>query len=209
MTDQSPNRRLKLFRQWHMWGGLAAGACILLAGVSGVVLNYKQPVFRALGLERKAMPDEPAREKSSPPAVKITTATALHTLPVTWERALELARAEWGDTPLERLELKAEAGEITYKLKRKGGGELWVNAVTGDHFFKGEYEKRLSKAGPVQTDWGKILIDLHTGKIAGATGKAVMSVAAVMLVFLTLSGVYLWVKPVLIRRRNKAWAKAV
>ena len=52
------------------------------------------------------------------------------------------------------------------------------------------------------TDWGKIILDLHTGKIGGEAGKIVMSLAALMLMFLTASGVYMWLKPVFIRRRN-------
>jgi hypothetical protein len=205
---KNPNQRLKQFRQWHMWGGLFAGVCILLAGTSGIVLNYKQPVFSALGLEKKTGPNPSQEEKPAAAAANITTANALNALPVSLERALELARIEWGEAPLERIELKAERGQPTYKLKHKGGDELWVNAINGDHFIKGEYEKRASKTASGQTDWGKILIDLHTGKIAGGAGKAVMSLAALTLLFLTLSGVYLWAKPVLIRRKNGAKLKA-
>jgi hypothetical protein len=128
-------------------------------------------------------------------------------MPVELERALEVARLQWGDVALERIELKHERGEMIYKIKRKGGDELWVNAVTGSHFVKGEY-KRMSKPGrgdsapALRTDWGKILLDLHTGKIGGEAGKAVMSLVALGLLFLTASGIYMWAKPLLIRRQN-------
>jgi uncharacterized iron-regulated membrane protein len=127
-------------------------------------------------------------------------------MPVSLDRALELAQAEWGDVALERIELKDERGELVYKLKQRSGAEMWVNATTGSHFLKGEYEKVVKSGADLtsarQTDWGKILIDLHTGKIGGEAGKAVMSVAALMLLFLTASGVYLWLKPLLNRKRS-------
>ncbi|HEY9173121.1 MAG TPA: PepSY domain-containing protein [Verrucomicrobiae bacterium] len=109
--------------------------------------------------------------------------------------------------PLKRIELKAERGQLIYKLRRAGGSELWVNAADGAHFPKGQYE-RIVRAGadgvPVRTtDWGKILIDLHTGKIGGEAGKAVMTCAAVLLLLLTCSGVYVWLKPLLIRRESR------
>jgi uncharacterized iron-regulated membrane protein len=46
------------------------------------------------------------------------------------------------------------------------------------------------------------MLDLHTGKIGGEAGKALMSAAALVLLFLTGSGIYLWIKPLLIRRQN-------
>jgi hypothetical protein len=121
-------------------------------------------------------------------------------------RALELARKEWGDAPLERIELKDEHGELICKIKEQRGNELWLYPETGAHFIKGEYEKvaKVGSDGVVnkQFDWGKFMLNLHTGKIGGETGKAIMSLASVMLLFLTVSGVYLWLKPVLIRRQN-------
>ena len=86
-------------------------------------------------------------------------------------------------------------------------GELWVNAADGSHFTKGQYE-RIARAGadgvPVRTtDWGKIRIDLHTGKIGDDVGKAVMTYAAVLLLLLACSGVNVWLKPLLIRRASR------
>jgi hypothetical protein len=210
-SPRPKNWLLAKSRQWHTWGGLIAGLFLLPVGISGVVLNYKNPIFTALGLEQNATkPDKSthygAEGKGRTSMPRFTTASGLAEMPTSVERAFELARAAWGDVPLERIELKVEHGEPIYKLKQRSGPELWVNAATGEHFAKGEYE-RFGKAGadgmPTrQTDWGKILLDLHTGKIAGESGKAVISVAALLLVFLSLSGVYMWAKPLLIRRSN-------
>lgn len=112
-----------------------------------------------------------------------------------------------GDVEVERIELKAEPGQTLYKVKQASGEELWIDAATGAQFTKGRYQKTAkmgADGGPAaQTDWGKILLDLHTGKIGGAIGKAIMSAVAILLVFLSLSGVYMWLKPILIRRTNK------
>ena len=76
----------------------------------------------------------------------------------------------------------------------------------GKSFVKGEYEL-ITKAGSDgkpgrRFDWGRLLLNLHTGKIGGEAGKIVMSLAALTLLFLTASGVYLWAKPLLMRRQN-------
>ncbi|MCL4786447.1 MAG: PepSY domain-containing protein [Verrucomicrobia bacterium] len=215
----SPNPKPKNWllaksRQWHLWGGLIAALFLLIFGTTGIVLNYKKPVFTALGLEMKQPETKINESQFSKPKsahATLTTTTGLAAVGVNLDGALAVARTEWGETTLERIELKEERGEWIYKIKAKGGGELWVNATTGSHFLKGEYE-RIGKTGadgtPARsTDWGKILIDLHTGKIGGETGKAIMSVAALLLLFLTVSGVYMWLKPLLIRRQN-AKAKA-
>jgi len=209
-------------RQWHLWGGLIAAIFLLVVGATGIVLNYKKPIFTALGIERdaKEMKDmKPAGTEQARPAkrdksaVKLTTTTGFSAATVSTEQALALAREKLGDVALERIELKAEHGELLYKIKARSGEELQINAITGTHFLKGEYEK--VKAAPDSavmartTDWGKIMIDLHTGKIGGEVGKALMTVAAVILLLLTLSGVYMWLKPLLIRRENaKAKARA-
>lgn len=200
------NRWLVKLRQWHTWGGLAAGLCILLVGVTGVVLNYKKPIFTALGLERADEKSKQAMQSGPPPARAFTTATGFAAAAVSSEQALALARDQWGEAPLERLELKHEHGGLVWKIKNRRGAELVVDAATGAATLKGAYEK-LGPPGPdgrgvKSFDWGKLLLHLHTGQIGGEVGKAVMTLAAVMLLFLTGSGVYLWLKPLLIRRQN-------
>jgi len=117
-----------------------------------------------------------------------------------------IARAEWGDVPLERAELRADRDTATFRFRKEGGGIKWADAADGRDIVAGEYERigKPDKDGNVArtTDWGKILIDLHTGKIGGG-GKALITVAAGLLL-LTLSVYYLWLKPLLIHRQNQA-----
>ncbi|MBI4663925.1 MAG: PepSY domain-containing protein [Verrucomicrobia bacterium] len=194
-------------RQWHAWGGLTAGLFLLLMGTSGIVLNYKIPVFEALGLEtgpRQTSPENRKKSKSSDAV--FTTTTGLAAASISVDHVLELARQEWGDAALERIELKDERGELIYKVKRRAGAELWVNAVTGAHFVKEQPGRpaRGSVGGTIapRFDWGKFLLDLHTGKIGGEVGKAIVSTVALVLLFLVASGIYLWAKPLFIRRQN-------
>jgi uncharacterized iron-regulated membrane protein len=195
-------------RRWHTWGGLAAALFLVIVGASGVILNYKPQVFSALGLERMPLKSEkPPKPNKQLSRIELSTTQDLGALPLGFEYALQIARKEWGSVRLERIELKSEHGETLFKIKQAKGEELWINAATGESFRKGAYEK-VAKAGaggpPMRrTDWGKLLLDLHTGKLGGAAGKAFMSLAAVLLIFLSLSGVYMWAKPLLIRRKNK------
>lgn len=202
---QSKHRLPVPARQWHKWGGLVAGVFLLSVGSTGMVLNYKQPIFSSLGIELKRERDaSPLPKSKSPGEVTLTSGAGVAGGMVGFEQALAIARAEWGDVPLERIELRSEPGTVTYRFRQKGGAELWVDAADGRRIVKGEYERlgRPGADGAVArtTDWGKILIDLHTGKIGGGIGKALITFAAALLLLLTLSGFYLWLKPLLIKR---------
>jgi uncharacterized iron-regulated membrane protein len=178
---------------------------------TGILLNYKGPIFETLGLTAAPV-SNPRRgsvlsTKSIPRTeARLTTTRGFAAAAVSAERVVEIARDAWGDVPLDRIELKAERGGVVWKVKAKTGTELLIDGVTGSVAAKGPYE-RLGPPGADgapqrSTDWGKLLLDLHTGKIGGEVGKAAMTVAAFGLLFLTLSGLYLWLKPVLIRRAN-------
>ncbi|GIX50359.1 MAG: hypothetical protein KatS3mg132_553 [Limisphaera sp.] len=211
-TIQPKNRWLIRMRNWHRWIGVVAALFMVVFAVTGMILNYKKPVLGALGL----MPDtehpiptpltEQQRAPVEGPSLALTTTSILDTWPVPPSAALARARAHWGDVPLEKLELKLEHGHWVWKIKQPGGKELQIHAATGRLLARGPYEKFLgmdASGAPVRkTDWGKILLDLHTGKIAGPWGKAIMTAAGAGLLFLTLSGLYVWVKPLLLRRRN-------
>jgi uncharacterized iron-regulated membrane protein len=196
-TIKSRNWLLAKFRKWHTWTGLLAALFILVVAASGIILNYKKPIFTALGLEARPVKQE---------AKKTVAHNDVASLPVSFAQALDLSEREMGLGSVERVELKREAGTWIYKIRRAGGRELWIDGVTGATFTKGEYTKAVMDSGGKPraggTDWGKLVLDLHTGKIGGETGKAIMTIAAVVLLFLTLSGVYLYAKPLLIRRRN-------
>ena len=204
-NPESQNRRLTQFRRWHKWIGVSATLFLLVLGTTGIVLNYKQPIFTKAGIELRRGEREasPLPMRSPSREIKFTTGSAVSGGAVDFAGALAIARAEWGDVQLDRAELRSERGTVSYRFRKTGGEELWIDAADGMHVTKTEYE-RIGKPGadglPTrQTDWGKLLIDLHTGRIGGDIGKAVVSFAAFLLLMLTLSGVYLWLKPMFIR----------
>ncbi|MBI2929588.1 MAG: PepSY-associated TM helix domain-containing protein [Verrucomicrobia bacterium] len=195
---------LAKLRRWHTWVGLGAALFLLLLGITGVVLNYKSLILGAPGAAK-------AKEQPAPKADKekrsgSTVDSDPLALPVTFAQALAIANRELDAGPLERVELKREGDRWLYKVKRNGGQELWLNALTGAHFIKGDYEKVMltddGQSSPRRFDWGKFVLDLHTGRIGGEAGKAVMTAAALGLLFLSMSGVYLYAKPLLIRRAS-------
>lgn len=211
------NRLLARMRRFHLWFGVTTALFLLVFGLTGIVLNYQKPIFTALGLEPKptlappddsngavAPPKRPTNRADDGTALPFTTATGLAAAAVTPDATLNIARREWGDVPLERIELRRERDELIWKIKSRARHEVLINALTGRVVTKGAYEK----LGPPDAngrpsrafDWGKFFLDLHTGKIGGEVGKAVMTVAAGGLLFLTISGLYLWLKPLLIRR---------
>lgn len=49
-----------------------------------------------------------------------------------------------------------------------------------------------AQAGGDSLSWERVVLDLHSGRIAGATGVLLMDAAAVLLMFLALSGFWLW-----------------
>lgn len=205
-APETKNRRLAQFRRWHKWSGVIAGVFLLGLGATGILLNYKQPIFTALGV-----PTKRDREASPLPPIPKLVRVELTTAGITggtvmFEQALAIAKKEWGEIALERAEIRAERSGVTFRFRNAAGAELWVDAADGRHATKGEYERvnRGESGGPptLATDWGKILIDLHTGRIGGGVGKAVISGMAALLLFLCLSGFYLWLKPLLTRRQN-------
>ncbi len=50
--------------------------------------------------------------------------------------------------------------------------------------------------------WERIILDLHSGRIVGLAGVYFMDVIALLLIFLSLSGVTLWAKRTFFKRKN-------
>lgn len=203
------HRLLAWARRWHAWGGLLAALFLLVAGSTGVVLNYKKPILTALGLESREPVQRSKVKAADRPAetgAGFTTVTGFDAAAIPIAQALAAARERLGEVSLDRIELKRESGVLVWKVKAADEREVIVDATTGAAFLKGRYERNAaggnSAGGGRSIDWGRIALDLHTGKIGGEVGKALMTVMALMLVFLSMSGVYLYAKPWLIRRAN-------
>jgi uncharacterized iron-regulated membrane protein len=184
---RNKNWLLVKFREWHSWGGLFLSFFILVVAVTGILLNHKDLFFHRT--------NTPARSGL------LTTATDLTSLNVSFPQALQLAREHYGDESLEKIELKDDGGALTYKVAKGDGEEIRIDAVTGAVTTK--YGKVLSGSGENQLNWGKIVDDLHTGRIFGAAGKLTVDFTSGVIILLTLTGIYLWVVPWLRKRENR------
>jgi len=202
-APRSKNWLLTKFRNWHIQAGMIVAVFLLVVGFTGIFLNHKPFFLGLIGLEPKremAKETKPPREKKSAgERAELRLDSALNGQPVGFDQAIGLARERWGDQRIEKIELKEERGELSYRIKQKDGPELIISAASGEITEKGHYEK-LGKPGPDGKaargfDWGKLALDLHTGKIVGDAGKLVMSSASFIMLTLTLTGIYLWAVP--------------
>lgn len=206
-------------RQWHSWLGVALSLFILLVCGTGIYLNHKD-LFSGKKEEPKpaaagGMGKAPA-EKEPRLSGMLTTGTALASLPVSFDAALARSREHLGDAAIEKIELKDEKGTLVYKIKAGEEREVTVNAQTGTSTLKEKYRKTEMAGGKGVDggasakkgyDWGKIIKDLHTGKLGGEAGKLFVDATAIVISLLTLSGLYLWAVPKL--RKRKAAQQAV
>jgi hypothetical protein len=186
------NWLLVQFRKWHGWGGAILSLFILVVAVTGILLNHKDMFFHG--------------EATKKPRGMLTSTTNLAALPISFDKALAVARDHYGDVPLEKIELKDERGWLHYKVARGEGEEIRIDAQTGEATHK--YGAKLEAGGMTTLNWPKIIDDLHTGKLFGTAGKLLVDVTSGVIIALTLTGLYLWVVPILRKRQSKARQEA-
>ena len=213
VTKPNPNALLLFWRKAHTWVGLFIGLFVITIALTGIYLNHKDTLGGLLGIKKleKAKEKEPTKESGGISAGG--SATELANLPVSFIGALTAASNTLGNFLVERVELKVEKGRWVYKVKAADEREVVIDAHSGVVQTKGEMkspkQEKQKKEDPASMhsepkpmDWGKAIKDLHTGKIGGDAGKLLVDLIAVLLIMLTLSGVYLWVVPTLRKRRS-------
>jgi hypothetical protein len=208
-------------RTWHSRLGVFLFPLIILAAATGIYLNHKDLFERKPAAHTEGGGGGATKERKGKPAKGKPAAAsafnvdgALAVLRVSFAEALAAARSHLGgDAALEKVELKDEKGTLIYKVKAADGREVIVDASSGGAALKGEYTKVVAGGGgrtmaEARTDWGKVMKDLHTGKVGGTAGKLVVDFVALTLVLLSLSGLYLWAVPILRKRQNAKAARA-
>jgi hypothetical protein len=207
------------FRDYHTWLGVFLSGFIVMICVTGLYLNHKD-LFESN--EKKAeekvaqpRPEKPEKEKgrekkSGEPregeSLLLTTTPLEKEVPIGFQQALARAEEVWGETALEHIQLKSEHGRLVYKIKQAGEKELIVDARSGEVMEKDGYVQKSHGPGEKPKEgynWGKILKDLHTGKIADLPGKLLIDFTSVVIIFLTLTGIYLWVVPKYRKRKKE------
>lgn len=152
----------------HLWLGVIATLLTLLLAVTGIALNHK----RGLGL----MPD-PER----PGAVTLGEALALGELEARARVALSNSGGD-GRVPVDRMDVRPGHGLIKVRFDDADVTEVTLALRDG----------ALIHVGP-RSD---VFIEkLHSGEIFGAGWILLSDGAAVALILLTVSGLWLWLFP--------------
>jgi hypothetical protein len=217
-TSNSP--WLRWLRGWHKWLGIAVAVPVVCIGITGVLLGHKD-LTKDLRqtLSWFGGPTEVSEVRSSDPTSPATPARDIGR-----EAAIMIAEKQWDGAKAKDTEIKRTELTTFYRVKGDKGRELYVAAATGEVFDKRGFEKQkeadkrlvearkkerehAAKGG--QGDWQKLVKDIHTGKAFGKYGRFVSDGIAIVLLFLAGSGVYMWIKPLLIRRRKAASRSAV
>jgi hypothetical protein len=181
-------------RAWHARIGMVALLLLVLLALTGIYLNH------AALFQREAGPAGTGELR--------TTAILEEAAPIPIHRALEAARVEWGDVPLQFVQLRQEGGRLVYKVRRQGhSDEVTVDARTGRLVAVRDQwrETRYAEDGAPErsrVSWARLLFDLHTGRIFGEPGKLIADAGALALLLLAASGAYLFVVPRWRKRRT-------
>jgi hypothetical protein len=193
------NGLARRFRKWHSVLGAFAAFFLAVVGLTGIFLNHKLFFSRLLAGDPADSPKVASARQKDGSSESGLWLEDIAGLPVGFDRALNLAAEHWGKPRIEKIELKDEKGELIYKVKQPDGLELLISATTGAIVERGHYEK-LGMPGPDgqrarSFDWGKLMLDLHTGKIVGEPGRYASTAVSLVLLTLTWTGVWLWLKP--------------
>jgi len=193
------------FREWHIWLGVALSLFIVIVCVTGIYLNHEW-----LKLFKGEPNNKPAAAASLKPkpveAGLLTTSTDLMTQRISFAQALARARELWGDVPIQHVHLNNERGTLIYKIKaQREDREVLINAVTGALAEKNGYKQNTQAHVGAEMNrginWNKVMKDLHTGKLGGEGGKLLIDFTSVIIIGLTVTGIYLWVIPKSRKRR--------
>lgn len=225
---KNPNSLLSAFRKYHTWFGLAMTLFIVTIAATGIYLNHKDLFKGWLGQQEMAKGPKPMKAEGHDSHFKVLLAKTGDSsdLPLTVDQALQLCRERVGDHDVERIEIKAEHGSIVYKIKTDGGEVVVSAAAAPASPSPNMAAKKATSSATLRTtvqthdeyeklheaekqDWGKTLKDLHTGKIGGTGGKLFVDFTALVLMFLSGSGIYLWIAPILKKRRSAQLRPAV
>lgn len=166
----------RFFWQAHKWVGLCAAAFLLLIAVTGFLLLLKKE-FAWI---------QPPTQQGSPGEL-----AAFITLEEAWRQVAAEGHADLRvRTDIERIDVRPDAR--VYKFRsRRNHTEIQVDAVTGAIL---DVDTRTS-------DW---LESLHDGSwFAAPVHDYLMPLVAIAVVFLSLSGAWLFVRPILSRRARR------
>jgi uncharacterized iron-regulated membrane protein len=147
----------------HRWLGLVAGLLLLVIGLSGSALVFRQEIDEALNSKLLRVAPAPTR--------------------VPMQQVLDAARRAFPDEAPSRIRMPRTP---------EGAVEVWLGSAPSRYVYVDPYRGTLLGARrPTEflTGW---LFHLHTKLLSGAGGERVVGVAALVLAALSLTGLVLW-----------------
>lgn len=166
----------RFFWDTHKWTGITLAAVFLLTAVTGFLLLFK----------KRADWIQPPTQKGEAASVEQWISIAK-----TWEIVKALDHPDFQSfEDLDRIDVRL--GQRVYKVRSKHNNtEMQVSASTG----------AVLSVATRTSDW---LETLHDGSFIGEPFRDyVMPVVATGLVFLVFSGTWLWLEPIVKRRRRR------
>lgn len=150
----------------HRWIGLAFGLLLIVQALTGAAILFREELNRAIHADAlTVVPRGPA-------------------MPV--QRMLDMVRAAHGDAPVARIEYPTTADEaFLFRLELGDGSHRRMVAVDP---YRGVVT-RDGELGDWPIEW---LFELHHELLAGDTGAMLVGIGGIALLFLALTGPFLW-----------------
>lgn len=149
----------------HRWLGLAFAALLLMQAVTGSFLTFRGEIERIIH-----------------PSIVVTPTGTRAPLQV----LLDTVRAAHPEYGISRANLSADyEGVVLFRLAPMGEGALRLVAVD-------PYRNRIVRDGTIGHWPGEILLHLHEELVAGHTGKTIVGLGGLALLFLGLTGLVVW-----------------
>ncbi len=95
---------------------------------------------------------------------------------------------------------------LNWKKQESVEAVTWVESTPVPEVMQQEFSQRFrSNELPME----RVMLDLHSGRLFGSWGPMAMDVAAVILIFLAVSGTWLWAKLILRKKQRRRKKKVV
>lgn len=152
----------RLLLKVHLYLGLLAGLIVVVVGITGAILVFEQELDRALHPELWAVNPEGASPRSL-------------------ESIMGAVREAYPDRAFLTIAMSADPGR-PYVVSTENEFQVFVDPYSGRILGSREY---------TQTFFG-LMFSLHRTLLAGDLGRRLVGIATLLVLFLVLSGLYLW-----------------
>ena len=169
---------LRRFRVWHRYLGLALAAFLLVSAVTGLLLGWKKDADWI----------QPPTQRGS--AAALADWLPLQQVATAATAGLYAAQPAQTGNPVDRLDVRPDKGTVKV-LFAHDNWEVQVDGGTG----------AVLSVAKRHSDW---IESLHDGSIVGDLFKLIsMNLLGIGLTLMTVTGIWLWYGPQVVRRLKK------